>query len=198
MIEIILSFVIFFICLSVHEAAHAYMSLKLGDPTAKIEGRLTLNPLAHIDPIGTLIVPIFLIISGLPAFGWAKPVMINPRNFSHPQKDSFLTALSGPISNLIFALLLAVILRLIPLTGFIFGLFYLAVSINILLALFNLIPIPPLDGSKIWGLFLSDESYYTLERIGPFILLAVIIFSYSSGFSIFNWVSTLTNLIIGR
>ncbi len=196
-IVLVISFIGFFICLSVHEAAHAYMSLKLGDPTAKLEGRLSLNPLAHIDLIGTIVVPLFLIFSGLPAFGWAKPVMINPRNFSMPRRDNFLTALAGPVSNLLFGVLLGLIVRFVPLPEIVSSFLALLVSINILLAAFNLLPIPPLDGSKIWGLFLSDESYYMLERMGPFILLAVIVFSYSSGFSIFGWVSTLTNLIVG-
>jgi Zn-dependent protease len=198
MIELFLTFVIFFICLSAHEAAHAFASLKLGDPTAKIEGRLTLNPLAHIDLVGTIIVPIFLIISHLPAFGWAKPVMIDPRNFRNPTRDSFISAIAGPVSNFLFALVGVLAIRLSGLSaGIVFDLLFLLVEINILLGVFNLIPIPPLDGSKVWLLILNPQTYYTLESMGPFLLLAVIVFSYSTSFSIFSWVSSLTNLILG-
>ena len=191
-IAVILTFIGFFICLSVHEAAHAFVSDKLGDPTSKHMGRLTLNPLAHIDPIGTVIVPVLLIISGLPAFGWAKPVMVDPRNFNHPARDNFFTALAGPISNILFALVIVLIIKLIPALSFL----TILVQINIILALFNLIPVPPLDGSKVWHLMLSDESYYTLERMGPFILIAFIIFINSYGSSIFNFIDTVSNLFL--
>jgi len=154
---------------------------------------------AHIDLVGTVIVPVFLIISGLPAFGWAKPVVIDPRNFRNPARDSFLTAVAGPISNFVFALILSIIVRAIGHSnGIGIDLLTLAIEINILLAIFNLIPIPPLDGSKIWLLITNPQTYYTFEAMGPFLLLAVIIFSYSTGISIFSWVSSLTSLITGR
>lgn len=187
-----ITFGVFFISLSVHEFAHAYMSFRLGDPTAKFEGRMTLNPLAHIDLVGTLIVPLLLTFSGLPAFGWAKPVHVNIYNFQKPARDNFITALSGPISNLIFALLCALLLKVFPQATFL----QLFVLINVVLAVFNLLPIPPLDGSKVWHLLLSDEAYFTLERLGPIILISILLFSNFSGNFIFSIISYISSGII--
>ena len=193
-IAAIVSFVGFFICLSVHEAAHAFVSDKLGDPTAKAMGRLTLNPLAHIDLFGTVFLPLMLLYSsqGRFAFGYAKPVMVNIYNFKKPARDNYLTALAGPAANLLFALLLSIVARLLPSVGFLTTL----VEINVILAIFNLLPIPPLDGSKIWHLILSNKAYFTLERYGPFILIAFLIFSNSAGNFLFNLVSTISNFLI--
>jgi len=192
LVGLLLSFIGFFICLSAHEAAHAYVADKLGDPTAKYLGRMTLNPLAHIDIIGTVIVPVFLIISGLPAFGWAKPVLIDIRNFRNPRLGNFLTALAGPLANLIFALILVITIKIIPAASFLI----LLVRINIILAIFNLIPIPPLDGSKVWNLILPWESYLTLERIGPFILIAFLAFSNYGGGAIFTLADRISNFLL--
>ncbi|MFH1854969.1 MAG: site-2 protease family protein [bacterium] len=191
-ITLILTFIAFFICLSVHEAAHSFIADKLGDPTSKHEGRLSLNPLRHIDLFGTILLPLFLIISGLPAFGWAKPVMVNIYNFKNPARDHFLTALSGPASNLIFAVILGVIVGLIPSLSFL----TILIRINVILALFNLLPIPPLDGSKIWHLVLSEESYFNLERYGPFILIAFLLLFGSGADFLFNLGDSLSNAII--
>jgi len=198
LLTFILSLFCFYISLSVHEASHAFVAYKLGDPTAKIEGRMTLNPLAHIDLIGTVLVPIFLIFTGIPAFGWAKPVMVDPRNFNSPVRDNFLTAISGPLSNLIFAVLVAVTLKAIPNTSLFYELGVILVSINVLLAVFNLIPVPPLDGSKVWHFILSDEAYFTLERMGPYILLAVLFVLFMSGNIFFNFVSTIANFLVNK
>lgn len=192
LIILILTFIAFFICLSVHEAAHSFVADKLGDPTSKHEGRLSLNPLRHIDLFGTILLPLFLIISGLPAFGWAKPVMVNIYNFKNPARDHFLTALSGPASNLIFAVILGVIVGLIPALSFLI----ILIRINVILALFNLLPIPPLDGSKIWHLILSEESYFNLERYGPFILIAFLLLFGSGADFLFNLGDSLSNAII--
>ena len=187
---IILSFIGFFICLSVHEAAHALVADRLGDPTSKLEGRLSLNPLSHIDLFGTIIVPLLLILSGAPAFGWAKPVMVDIRNFKNPPRDNFLTALAGPISNFLFAIIISLILNFIPSASFAYILLVNLVVINVALGIFNLVPIPPLDGSKVWHLILSDESYFTLERMGPIILIAFIVFINFSGSSFFSLIQT--------
>lgn len=191
-ITLLVTFGIFFISLSVHEFAHAYVSFKLGDPTAKFDGRLTLNPLAHIDPIGTVIVPIFLTLSGLPAFGWAKPVYVNIYNFKNPARDNFVTAIAGPVSNFLVAFLAAFAMKIFP-QSTILGLF---VMLNVVLGVFNLLPIPPLDGSKVWHLLLSDEVYFTLERFGPIILIFVILISNNFGNFLFSIVSTISTAII--
>src|SRR3990172_6059971 len=155
--------------ISIHEAAHAWAANRLGDPTAAHQGRISLNPLDHIDPLGTVILPLILIISGLPAFGWAKPTPFNPWNLSNPKRDAALISLAGPLSNLVIAVVFSLIFRL---TGF--GLFSAIVHLNLVLAVFNLIPIHPLDGFKVIGGLLPRSTYIQwmeLERIGPFFLI---------------------------
>ncbi|MEO0283694.1 MAG: site-2 protease family protein [candidate division WOR-3 bacterium] len=167
------------IALTIHEFSHALIAYKLGDPTAKFSGRLTLNPLSHIDPLGF----IFLFLVHI---GWAKPVPVDPYYFKNPEKDMAKVAIFGPFSNLILAFLISLILRiffLFPFTEILF-LFYLykiflsAYVINLILAFFNLLPIPPLDGSKILILFLPFEWKLRYKEIEPygFFLLAGIIF----------------------
>ncbi len=174
--------VIILISLSVHEFAHALIANLYGDPTAKHEGRLTLNPLAHWDQIGTtlLVALLFLRSFGLniPVFGWGKPVPINESNFENPRLHGLQTALAGPMSNFLLAALLAGILRLAALPDTITMILELGVSINIFLMFFNLLPVPPLDGSRILRLFMSDQLYFTLATnpILYFSFLFVIIF----------------------
>lgn len=178
------------LAVSFHEAAHAFVADRLGDDTAKMNGRLTLNPLAHLDPMGTLAL-IFIHI------GWGKPVPVNPRNLRHPSRDNFLIALSGPAVNLILALISALILHFFANVQVISDFLSTFIALNIILMLFNLLPIPPLDGSKVWHLLLNDESYYTLEQMGPFILLGVLIFSYSFGGFLLNFIGSATQYIYG-
>ena len=174
--------------LTIHEFAHGYVAWRLGDPTAKMQGRLTLNPLAHLDPIGTLLLFLFY-------FGWAKPVPVNPHYFRHPRTDMIWVALAGPISNVIFALVLGLAFRPLMNYGLIepYGLFYkmitLGVFLNLMLAFFNLLPIPPLDGSKVVSGLLPIQyldAWEKFERVGPFVLLAVILFGRFFHFSIFG------------
>lgn len=167
-------FVIFAIALvmalTIHEAAHAYAAKLLGDDTAEMSGRLTLNPLAHLDPIGTLAI----LIAGV---GWAKPVPVNPNNFQNPRLHNLFVALAGPISNLLLAIffaLLNLIFRPDP-SSLAAIVTELIIYFNIVLMLFNLIPIPPLDGSKVLHLFMNDETFYYLERYGMFILFGFIL-----------------------
>jgi len=161
----------------IHEYSHGWMAYQLGDPTAKSMGRLTLNPLAHIELFGTVILPIFLLLTTRTFIGWAKPVPFNPMNFKNPRRDIGLVGIAGPGSNFLIALLLGMIVRFFGQEGFLVNLstfLSLIVLVNIWLALFNLIPLPPLDGSKIlMGLspFSWQRSLVNLERMGFFTLL---------------------------
>jgi len=145
-----IGFAVLLISLTIHEAAHAWTADKLGDPTARMLGRVSLNPLVHIDWIGTVLLPIIAAVSGLPLIGWAKPVPVNTRNLRQPRRDFMIVAAAGPISNLLQAFLAAAALRVMfgPITGPEIGpigtALFLAVYVNLLLAFFNLIPVPPL------------------------------------------------------
>ena len=135
-----------------HEVSHGYVANMLGDPTARLAGRLTLNPLPHMDIVGSFIVPVFTFFLGGFIFGWAKPVPFNPYNMQNPQRDGALVAAAGPLANILIVAVFSVLIRLSPLFGLpdsFIQLASLVVFLNILLAFFNLIPIPPLDGSKI-------------------------------------------------
>ncbi len=173
------SFVLLLIAMTVHEFAHGLVAYKLGDSTAKLSGRLTLNPLAHIDPFWTIILPLVLFIStaGRFVFGAAKPVPVNYWSLKNPKRDMIWIGLAGPLANFILAFMIAGILRLIPSSGISASLLFNLLTINVVLAVFNLIPIPPLDGSKIlMGLLPAQLSqwYAGFERYG-FIILFVFI-----------------------
>jgi len=178
------------LALTVHEAAHAYSAKLLGDDTPERYGRLTLNPIAHLDLLGFLALLFF-------RFGWGKPVPVNPNNFKHPAFGNLLVAVSGPLSNLILATIVGLIARFLPADTVIFSVLESITYINILLALFNLIPIPPLDGSKIIGLFVRQETYIEMERLGPFILIAFIFFASTAALPFFEWFSTIISAITG-
>lgn len=138
-----------------HEYSHAWMATYLGDPTPKNQGRLTLNPIAHMDPFGTVILPVFLMLVGGIFIGYAKPVPFNPHNLEDPEYGPAKVAIAGPASNFLIAFIFAMVLRFASLTGIVqFAISYL-VFINIILGLFNLIPVPPLDGSKLLNTFTS-------------------------------------------
>jgi Zn-dependent protease len=162
-------FGVLLVSLSIHEAAHAWSADRLGDPTARHLGRLTLNPIAHIDPIGTLLLPAVAIFSGLPVIGWAKPVPVSFQNLRHPRRDFMYIAAAGPISNLLQALVLAGAFWLLfpggfdrsPAATFLF----FAIFLNILLALFNLIPVPPLDGGNVLGGLIPERIAVVYDRL---------------------------------
>ena len=164
----ILVVVSLFIAVTVHEFAHAYIADRLGDPTPRLMGRVTLNPLAHLDPVGT----IFILLVG---FGWGKPVMFDPFNLEHPRRDAAIISFAGPATNLTLALFVALAVRIAPVPVFIA---LPIIQLNLILALFNLIPVHPLDGFKIVGGLLSEEQaedWYGLSRYGMIILLALLL-----------------------
>jgi len=174
-----IGFGVLLISLTVHEAAHAWTAYRLGDPTARALGRVSLNPLVHVDPIGTVLLPIIAAVSHLPLIGWAKPVPVNMRNLRDPRRDFMLVAAAGPVSNLLQAVLAAVLLRAANavvstgLTGWPVAMLSLAVEINLLLAFFNLIPVPPLDGGNVLLGLLPPRAAATYAQVRQygFILL---------------------------
>ena len=185
LIDLLYQIPVLLISLTIHEYSHGIAAYYLGDDTAKRAGRLSLNPISHIDPIGLLMLFIVHI-------GWAKPVPINPYNFKDYKRDTAITAAAGPISNFILAIIISLIFNFLrsvipmehilnPLPKFVFRMLYYAVLINLALGLFNLIPLPPLDGSKILGGFLSDKQYYNYtakERQGAMILMIIFAADY--------------------
>ncbi|HCV42178.1 MAG TPA: site-2 protease family protein [Bacteroidetes bacterium] len=167
----------------IHEVAHGYMALKLGDPTAKMLGRLTLNPLPHIDPIGSIFIPLFsLLTAGGVFIAWAKPVPVDPTNFLRPRRDDFLVSIVGPTSNLLVAFVCSVAVILLGFVGatvntagsalaidgleFLTKMFYGGIYLNIVLAVFNLIPVPPLDGSHVLAAFLPARLARGYRSVG--------------------------------
>lgn len=188
-----LALVGFAMAIIIHEVAHGFVADRLGDPTARLMGRLTLNPIPHIDIYGSIIVPLLLFLFHSPfIFGWAKPVSVDPYNLKNPKKDTALISLAGPAANILFAIILSIFLRILivifPL-GAPFSLFFFLIEINIVIAVFNLIPIFPTDGSKVLLGLLPDKQSRELDaffnRFG-LILFIFLIFPIFGGTSLIS------------
>jgi Zn-dependent protease len=200
-VYIFFQLIAFLFAISIHESAHAWMASRCGDPTARMLGRITLNPLRHIDPVGTILLPAIALFTGFPMIGWAKPTPVDPRNFKNPVRDDILTSVAGPASNFLVVIATVVLLGLLALAstsahyvvqalarssgnlaldaGWITPvalMLYQVMVINILLGIFNLIPVPPLDGSHVLRHFLAGGALRLYDQMGMIGLVVLLFF----------------------
>lgn len=193
--------VILIFSIILHEISHGAVANILGDPTAKNEGRLTLNPIPHLDPIGSFFLPLFLILAKSPfLIGWAKPVPINPYNLKNPKWDMAKIAIAGPLSNFSIAVFFAILIRFFPLPENLLIIFSLIIFLNLLLAIFNLVPLAPLDGSKILFAFLPHSLDFVrdfMERFNLFLILAFLLLMVRDVIPLFYIIFSVFKFIAG-
>jgi Zn-dependent protease len=190
--QLFIAFAVLLFSLTVHEMAHAWTADAFGDPTARILGRVSLNPLVHADPIGTILFPLVAMIANAPLLGWAKPVPVNIRQLRHPRRDYVLVAAAGPASNLVMAVVAALLLAALPISPQTLGEPTVTVPIaailsqlmrlNVLLAVFNMIPIPPLDGGNVLAGLLPAPLALSFNRIRPYGFLLLYVLILTNGF----------------
>jgi Zn-dependent protease len=190
--QVFIAFAVLLFSLTIHEMAHAWTADRLGDPTARLLGRVSLNPLVHADLIGTVVFPLVALVSGVPLIGWAKPVPVNIRRLRHERRDYVLVAAAGPASNLALAVVAAIILAAFPVSSVALGAapasdpvaasLRLAVRLNILLAVFNMLPIPPLDGGNVLSGLLPHRFAAMLNEVRPYGFLLLYALLFTDGF----------------
>ncbi|MBA3052927.1 MAG: site-2 protease family protein [Candidatus Omnitrophica bacterium] len=185
-----ISLFLFFLAVIIHEYSHGWVAWKLGDSTAKMAGRLTLNPIAHIDPIGTVLLPLILLVTNSPVlFGWAKPVPVDFNNLYNPKKDMIWVGLAGPGANILFAIILSFMLKILGTMAspLLMAVMSSAIIINLVLAVFNILPIPPLDGSRVLMGLLPREISMQYAKIEPYGLIILFGLLYLGLIGSFIW-----------
>jgi Zn-dependent protease len=190
--QVFISFIVLLFSLTVHEMAHAWTADRLGDPTARLLGRVSLNPIVHADPIGTVLFPLLALVSGAPLIGWAKPVPVSSGRLGNPRRDFILVAAAGPASNLLMAFAAALVLSVLPISPKLQGEANVSVPVatilsqglrlNVLLAVFNMIPIPPLDGGNVLAGLLPPRLAGSFNRLRPYGFLLLYALVFSGGF----------------